>query len=232
MFSESSPCLLGQQGSCSAAQRPGELSENMLQNPRNKLPPQTVDIFKKASPSYAWNEVSSLKPFMDKYFESAVRQSVRSRAFSYSPPFLFHRRLLIFRHASSWSQLFLVALYELVQQDCSTREMNQLHFGVNLPSWQSWSILYGLAEWRSDGSVRFLAPTTMQMKRASPSSDPEALFLDTQTAAAAAASKDACCTSLVRAALSNCIPSMGDQTDLMTDWLRAPCGPNLWKLHW
>ena len=32
MFSESSPCLFGQHGSCSTAQRPGELSENILQN--------------------------------------------------------------------------------------------------------------------------------------------------------------------------------------------------------
>ena len=42
MFSESSPCLLGQHGSCSTAKRPGELSENILQNLRNKLPSQTV----------------------------------------------------------------------------------------------------------------------------------------------------------------------------------------------
>ena len=39
MFSESSPCLLGQHGSCSPAQWPGELLENMLQTLRNKLPP-------------------------------------------------------------------------------------------------------------------------------------------------------------------------------------------------
>ena len=32
MFSESSPCLLGQHGSCCTAQRPGELSEHILQN--------------------------------------------------------------------------------------------------------------------------------------------------------------------------------------------------------
>ena len=31
-FSESSPCLLGQQCSCSTAQQPGELSKNILQN--------------------------------------------------------------------------------------------------------------------------------------------------------------------------------------------------------
>ena len=32
----------GQHGSCSTAQRPRALAENMLQNLRNKLPPQTV----------------------------------------------------------------------------------------------------------------------------------------------------------------------------------------------
>ena len=32
MFSESFPCLLGQHGSCSTAQMPGELSKNILQN--------------------------------------------------------------------------------------------------------------------------------------------------------------------------------------------------------
>ena len=32
MFSESSPCLLWQHGSCSTAQQPGELSENILKN--------------------------------------------------------------------------------------------------------------------------------------------------------------------------------------------------------
>ena len=32
MFSGSSPCLPGQHGSCSSAQLPVELSENMLQN--------------------------------------------------------------------------------------------------------------------------------------------------------------------------------------------------------
>ena len=42
MFSESSPCLLGQHGSSSTAQWPVELSENILQNLRNKLPPKTV----------------------------------------------------------------------------------------------------------------------------------------------------------------------------------------------
>ena len=41
-FLESSPCLLGQHGSCSTAQLPGELSEHILQNLRNKLAPQTV----------------------------------------------------------------------------------------------------------------------------------------------------------------------------------------------
>ena len=44
MFSGSSPCLLGQHGSCSSAQLPVELSENMLQNLFHNLPPQTVCI--------------------------------------------------------------------------------------------------------------------------------------------------------------------------------------------
>ena len=42
IFSKSSPCLLGQHGSCSTAQQPGELSENSLQNLRNKWPPYPV----------------------------------------------------------------------------------------------------------------------------------------------------------------------------------------------
>ena len=42
MFSGSSHCLLGQHGSCSSAQLPVELSENMLQNLFLNLPPQTV----------------------------------------------------------------------------------------------------------------------------------------------------------------------------------------------
>ena len=42
MFSGSPPCLLGQHGSCSSAQLPVELSENMLQNLFLNLPPQTV----------------------------------------------------------------------------------------------------------------------------------------------------------------------------------------------
>ena len=42
MFSESSPCLVGQHGSCSTAQQPVELLENISQNLCNKLPPQTV----------------------------------------------------------------------------------------------------------------------------------------------------------------------------------------------
>ena len=42
MFSKSSPCLLVQHGSCSKAQRPVELSENSLQNLRNKWPPHPV----------------------------------------------------------------------------------------------------------------------------------------------------------------------------------------------
>ena len=37
MFSEISPYLLGEHGSCSTAQRPGELSENILQNLSNDL---------------------------------------------------------------------------------------------------------------------------------------------------------------------------------------------------
>ena len=47
MFSGSSPCLLGQHGSCSSAQLPVELSENMLQNLLLNLPPQTVGLFYK-----------------------------------------------------------------------------------------------------------------------------------------------------------------------------------------
>ena len=43
MFSESSPCLLGQHSICSTAQRPVELSENILQNLFHNLMPQTVD---------------------------------------------------------------------------------------------------------------------------------------------------------------------------------------------
>ena len=42
MFSGSPPCLLGQHGSCSSAQLPVELSENMLQNLFHNLLPQTV----------------------------------------------------------------------------------------------------------------------------------------------------------------------------------------------
>ena len=45
MFSESSPCLLGQHGSCITAQRPVELSENILQNFFQNLTPQTVCAF-------------------------------------------------------------------------------------------------------------------------------------------------------------------------------------------
>ena len=45
MFSRSSPCLLGQHGSCSSAQLPVELTENMLQNLFLNLPPQTVEHF-------------------------------------------------------------------------------------------------------------------------------------------------------------------------------------------
>ena len=42
MFSGSYPCLLGQHGSCSSAQLPVELSENMLQHLLLNLPPQTI----------------------------------------------------------------------------------------------------------------------------------------------------------------------------------------------
>ena len=42
MFSKSSPCLLGQHGSCSMAQQPIELSEKSSQNLRNKWPPHPV----------------------------------------------------------------------------------------------------------------------------------------------------------------------------------------------
>ena len=43
MFSENSSCLLWQRGSCSTAQRPVELSENILQNLFNKLQTQTAE---------------------------------------------------------------------------------------------------------------------------------------------------------------------------------------------
>ena len=42
MFSESSPCLLGQHGTCSTVQQPVELSENILQNIFHNRTPQTV----------------------------------------------------------------------------------------------------------------------------------------------------------------------------------------------
>ena len=42
MFSDSSPCLLGQHGSCSTAQQPGNSQKNSLQNLRNKWPPHPV----------------------------------------------------------------------------------------------------------------------------------------------------------------------------------------------
>ena len=42
LFSKSSPCLLGQNCSCSKAKRPMELSENSLQNLRNKWPPHPI----------------------------------------------------------------------------------------------------------------------------------------------------------------------------------------------
>ena len=44
MFSESFPCLLGQHGSCSTAQRPVELLKSILQHLFNNLPPQTVEF--------------------------------------------------------------------------------------------------------------------------------------------------------------------------------------------
>ena len=44
LFSKSSPCLLGLHGSCSIAQQPVELSENSLQNLRNKWPPHPVGV--------------------------------------------------------------------------------------------------------------------------------------------------------------------------------------------
>ena len=46
MFSESSPCLLGQHCSCSSAQLHVEVSEHILQNLFHNLPPQTVREFK------------------------------------------------------------------------------------------------------------------------------------------------------------------------------------------
>ena len=42
MLSGSSPCLLGQHGSCCSDQLPVELSENNLRNLLLNLPPQTV----------------------------------------------------------------------------------------------------------------------------------------------------------------------------------------------
>ena len=44
MFSKSSPCSLGQYGSCSTAHQPAELSENISQNLFHNLPPQTLEI--------------------------------------------------------------------------------------------------------------------------------------------------------------------------------------------
>ena len=41
-FSESSTGLLGQHGSCSTAPRPGDVSENMIQNLGNKLPRRPI----------------------------------------------------------------------------------------------------------------------------------------------------------------------------------------------
>ena len=51
MFSESSPCLLGQHSSCSTAQQPVELSKNILQNLFHNLTPQTsFSVFLKSQP--------------------------------------------------------------------------------------------------------------------------------------------------------------------------------------
>ena len=44
IFSGSSPCLLGQHGSCSSSQLPVDLSENMLQNLFLNLPPHSVEF--------------------------------------------------------------------------------------------------------------------------------------------------------------------------------------------
>ena len=44
MFSESSSCLLGQHESCSAAQRPGELSENILHNLFRVVAPDCISL--------------------------------------------------------------------------------------------------------------------------------------------------------------------------------------------
>ena len=52
MFSGSSPCLLGQHGSCSSAQLTVKLSENMLQNLLHNLPPQTVASCEVQNPNY------------------------------------------------------------------------------------------------------------------------------------------------------------------------------------
>ena len=46
MFFRSSPCLLGQHGSCSSAQLPVELSQNMLQNLFHNLLPHPVWTWK------------------------------------------------------------------------------------------------------------------------------------------------------------------------------------------
>ena len=62
MFSGNSPCLLGQHGSCSSAQLPVELSENMLQNLFLNLPPQTVATVAAHQP-WELPKSSSPKPY-------------------------------------------------------------------------------------------------------------------------------------------------------------------------
>ena len=59
MFSESSPSLLGQHCNCSTAQRPVELTENILQNLFHKLPPQTV-----VAKSFSTAIRSASRPFL------------------------------------------------------------------------------------------------------------------------------------------------------------------------
>ena len=67
MCFKSSPSLLGQHGSCSTAQRPGELSENHLQNIWNKLPPLTPLILE------FFHSVGNLKPKIKPIFKPILK---------------------------------------------------------------------------------------------------------------------------------------------------------------
>ena len=144
---------------------------------------------------------------MDKYL------SVRSvsRAVSFSPlPYIYFSFTSLPRHLPilCWSPIpgpcGLIGLHgfecELIKEDFSTGETNQMHFRVNLPSW---TVLYpvlrpgaravspsvrvrvrlwvGGSGW--DGRVDRRAHDNANEEPSS-SCDPEALFLDTQTAAA------------------------------------------------